>query len=221
MAGIITNLRFQQRAHDRVNIYLDGRFAFGLPALEAARLRVGQHLSDADIEQLQALDTGQKAYDRAVRFLGVRPRSRAEVRRHLGEAEISAPVIEAVLDRLAEQGYVDDASFARYWVENREQFRPKGPRALRQELHQRGLDGAVVDSALADLDQVASAYEAAQPRAGRLAGLAQADPQEFRRKLGNFLLRRGFDYGVVREIVRRLADELGAPEGDGTPSEDS
>ena len=109
--------------------------------------------------------------------------------------------------RLAAQGYLDDAEFARFWVENRQQFRPKGSVALRGELRQRGVAAETVDAALIDLDPAADAYEAAHPRAVRLAALAQADPAAFRRKLGDFLLRRGFDYGVVKETVARLLRE--------------
>jgi regulatory protein len=53
MAGTITALRFQKRNKDRVNVYLDGQFAFGLAAIEAVRLRVGQTLSDDDVARLQ------------------------------------------------------------------------------------------------------------------------------------------------------------------------
>lgn len=211
MAGTITRLAFQKHAADRVNVYLDGRYAFALPDMEAARLRVGQFLDDDAIAQLQAQDERQKAYDRAVRFLGYRPRSQAEVRRNLLEAGLEADLVEATLARLVAQGHLNDAEFARFWVENRQQFRPKGSQALRSELRQRGVDAAAVEAALVGLDPAASAYEAAQPRAARLAALAQADPAAFRRKLGNFLLRRGFDYEVVKETVSRLLRELQEP----------
>ena len=220
MAGFITGVQFQKHTADRVNVFLDGVFAFGLPALEAARLKVGQFLGDADIAQLHALDDEQKAYDRAVRFLGYRPRSQAEVRRNLAQAEIDETVIERVIIRLARQGYLDDAEFARYWVENREQFRPRGARALRQELRGKGLESTVIEVAVGDLDEAASADEAARPRALRLAALAQTDPQAFRHKLSDFLLRRGFAYSIVREVVAQLMQELGATPGaeDAEPS---
>jgi regulatory protein len=208
MAGRITRLAFQKHAADRVNVYLDGRYAFALPALDAARLRVGEYLDDAAIARLQAQDEHQKAYDRAVHFLRFRPRSMAEVRRNLLAAGLAAELVEATLARLAEQGHVDDTEFARFWVENRQQFRPKGSQALRGELRQRGVDSETVEAALADLDPAASAYEAAHPRAVRLAALAQTDPAAFRRKLGDFLLRRGFDYEVVKEIVAQLLREM-------------
>jgi regulatory protein len=212
MSGTITRLQFQQKAADRVNVYLDGQFAFGLPALDAVRLRVGQYLSDADIDVLRVVDQTQKAYDRAVRFLSYRPRSMAEVRRYLVQDVEDEATIEAVLGKLVEQGYLNDAEFARYWVDSRAQFRPKGPRALRQELRLRGLESAEIDSALAGLNSAEGAYAAARQRAARLATLATGDPPAFRRKLGDFLARRGFDYETIRDVVARLANEFGVVE---------
>lgn len=209
MAGTITGLKYQQHAPDRVNVYLDGAYAFALPALTAARLRVGQFLDDTAIESLQASDRQQKAYDRAIRYLGYRPRSVAEVRRHLAGAEQDADVVEAVMARLAEAGYLDDAEFARFWVENRQQFRPKGAAALRQELRARGLDREAIAAALTELDAAEAAYRAARPRAERLVGQMQADPALCQRKLSEFLLRRGFEYAIVRDVVARLMAELG------------
>ncbi len=203
-------MAFQQHTADRVNVYLDGQFALALPALEAAGLRIGQYLDDLQIAQLREVDALQKAYDRAVRYLSVRPRSREEVRRHLDQAGLDAEVIEAALDRLVEQHYLDDAEFARYWVESRRQFRPKGAAAVRQELRQRGVAGEAIEAALADSDPVAEAYKAVQPQAARLAALARTDPMSFRRKVSGLLLRRGFAYGVVREVVNQLARENGA-----------
>lgn len=210
MAGTITALRFQQKTADRVNVYLDGRYAFALPALDAAQLRVGQFLDDAAIAQLQATDRRQKAYDRAVRYLSFRPRSVAEVRRYLAKTEDNPAVIEAVIVRLLENGYLDDGDFARFWVENRQRFRPKGTAVLRQELRQRGVDPEAVATALATVDTAEAAYQAARPRALKLAGLAHTDPVLCRRKLSEFLLRRGFDHETVQETVSRLMTELRA-----------
>lgn len=208
MAGTITGLRYQKRTVERVNVYLDGQYAFALPALDAARLKVGQHLSDVEIAQLQATDDAAKAYDKAVRYLSYRPRSIAEVRRTLEEAEFAPEAIEATLARLTGQGYLDDAAFAAYWVDNRQRFRPKGEQALRQELRRAGVDKETIDESLDGLDSSEAAYAAAQPRANRLSALAAGDPAAFKRKLGEFLLRRGFTYDVVRDVVARLLREM-------------
>jgi regulatory protein len=117
-----------------------------------------------------------------------------------------------VIERLKERGYLDDAEFARFWVEGRQRFSPRSAYALRQELRRKGLDDVAVATAVSNLDAAASAYEAARPRALRLSSLAGGDPKLFRRKIGDFLLRRGFDYDVVREVVGRLLSELSADE---------
>jgi regulatory protein len=221
VGGRITSLRFQKHSPDRVNVYLDDRFAFGLPALEAARLRVGQVLEDPDIARLRSLDVEQKAYDRAVHFLGYRPRSEAEVRSRLERSDTDPAVIEAVIERLKTQGYLDDAEFARFWVEGRQRFKPRSVMALRQELRRKGLDDSTIAPAVAELDAVAAATEAARPRALRLSGVAGGDLVLFRRKMSDFLLRRGFDYEVVREVVARLMSELaeGEAQSDRTDNE--
>jgi regulatory protein len=144
--------------------------------------------------------------------LSYRPRSVSEVRRHLAQDGEDDATVEVVLGRLAEQGYLNDAEFARYWVDNRAQFRPKGPRALRQELRQRGLESAEIDTALTGVNTADGAYAAARARATRIAGLATSNPAVFRRKLSDFLARRGFDYETIREVVARLAGEFGVTE---------
>jgi regulatory protein len=208
MAGRISSLQFQKRTDERVNVYLDGKYALALPALEATRLKVGQVLSDEDLDRLRQLDVASKAYDRAVQYLAVRPRSTVEVRRRLQEAEIDEEAIEVAIARLTEQGYLNDAEFARYWVENRQRFKPKGEQALRQELRRAGVDSEAIDETLSDLDTGEAAYAAARPRAERLRALAEQDPSAFKQKLGNFLLRRGFNYDVVREVTNRVLREM-------------
>lgn len=201
MGGTITALRTQKRNPDRVNVYLDGRFAFGLQAIVAAKLRVGQRLSDAEIEALQEQDVLEKAYERALRFLSYRPRSTAEVRRNLRDKGIPSPVIEAVVERLTRAGLLDDAAFARYWVEQREEFRPRGGAALRHELLQKGVDREIIEEALQNLDEAHNAYHAAKKRASRYRHLDQAT---FYRRMAGYLQRRGFPYEVVKEITERV-----------------
>ena len=127
----------------------------------------------------RALDVFAKAYERAMRFLSYRARSQAEVRRNLREAGVDETTVDAVLERLAQQGYVNDAEFARFWVENREQFRPRGTQALRQELRQKGVDDQTSAEILSGLDQVASARKAAQARAERLAAAGKERSARF------------------------------------------
>jgi len=211
MAGTITKLVFQRRNRERVNVHLDGRYAFSLPAIEAAKLKRGQFLSDAEIARLRALDERQRAYERVLRLLAHRPRSEAEVRRYLKRKGTPPDVVAAVIERLSREGYLDDVAFARFWVENRERFNPRGPWALRQELRQKGLAEPLIEEALAGLDSEASAYRAALRRLKRWLGLEYAD---FRRAVGSYLRRRGFDYETIQAVVERLWEEEIAREAD-------
>ena len=96
---------------------------------------------------------------------------------------------------------LDDEQFARYWVENRERFKPRGARALRYELRRKGVSDAVIDRAIVDIDESDSAYRAAESRARRYA---DEDQWTFRKKMSDYLARRGFSYDIIRNVVDRL-----------------
>lgn len=215
MAREITALTFQKRNKDRVNVYLDGRFAFGLAAIEASRLRVGQALSDDEITELQRRDEIERAYERALDYLSYRPRSEWEVQRNLRQKDIDDPVIDVVVGRLTRAGLLDDGEFARYWVDNRVRFNPRGLRGLRHELRQRGVSRGIIDETLAALDIEAAARKAVEVGARRFS---QAAPRDFRRKLQAYLARRGFSYAVIEPLVQEKLEErrdTGEMEGKG------
>ena len=203
MAGHISGLRFQKRTAERVNVYLDDQYAFAVPAVTAARLHIGQFLTDAEIAELRGEDAISKAYERAIRLLSFRPRSTTEVRRYLIEAEVDEEAVEATLTRLTEQGYLNDDEFARYWVENRSQFRPRSLRALQYELRQKGVSDEAISRALSDVDEELMVRKIALASARRFKRLA---PQDFRRKLTAHLARKGFSYDLIKPLVDEMLD---------------
>ncbi len=200
----ITAIEAQKRTPNRVNIHLDGEFAFGLARIVAAWLRVGQELSEEKIEQLQAEDAKERAFQQAMLFLSYRARSESEIRQNLRKHEIPEPVIEQTLDRLRQNGLANDNQFADAWVENRSTFRPRSRRMMAMELRQKGLNDEAVSSAVANVDDEALAYEAAQKKVARYKTL---EWNEFRKKISDFLARRGFSYSVIAPIVTRLWNE--------------
>ena len=205
----VTALKVQARSAARVNVYLDGRFAFGLAKIEAARLRLGQELDEAAVARLQQADETEAVYERALRFLAVRPRSESEVRQRLRKQGAADGQVEAALERLRRAGLVDDQAFAAYWVENRTAFRPKSRRVLEGELRRKGVGREEAAQAAAGTNDAALAYAVAAKRAPRLAALPAVD---FRRKLTEFLMRRGFDYETAAEAVSRVTREQRAAE---------
>jgi regulatory protein len=201
----ITAIEPQQKNPRRVNIYLDGEFAFGVARIVAAWLKVGQQLSDEKIAALQAADTRERIYEQALHFLSYRPRSISEVRRNLLQHGYPEALVEETINRLQENGLLDDIQFARAWIENRSTFRPRSASALRAELHQKGVDDDVIQSVLEEnVDEEALARETARKQARRYAGL---EWPEFRKKLTGFLTRRGFSYATITPIISEIWQE--------------
>ncbi len=200
----ITALKLQKRNSQRVNVYLDGEYAFGLSRIVAAWLAVDQTIDDGKISQLREQDALESAYQQALQFLNYRQRSQAEVRKNLQSHQIPEEIIASVLERLQSNGLVNDQNFAQNWVENRIEFHPRGKRALAMELRQRGLEDEAINQAIEQVDEEQLAYQAAVKQ---LRKIDSNEWQEFRRKLSNFLLRRGFNFDVITPVVRQVWEE--------------
>jgi regulatory protein len=205
MAKTVSAIKQQKRNPQRVNIYLDGEYAFPLSKIVAAWLKIGQVLSDEKIAELQGQDDSEKAFQRALNFISYRPRSQAEVERNLRKFEVSEEVIPAIIERLRAGGLLNDSDFARRWVEDRGAFRPRGAYALRMELRQKGLAETDIEAALQDLDESQLAQQAAERKLRQLSGL---DWMQFRTKLSAHLARRGFGYETVVEATRAAWEQL-------------
>lgn len=202
----VTALEQQQRNKERVNVYLDGEFAFGLNIMDAATLKKGQQLSDTEVTELRDKDAVVRAVDAAVNFLSYRPRSLHEIRQHLQNKDMASSVIDAALDRLVNLGYANDESFCRYWVENRNTFKPRSSMALRYELRQKGVADDIIQLVIDDLvDDQALAVQAAQAKVRRWRGQTR---DVFQQKIGAFLQRRGYGYGTIQDALSTLIEEL-------------
>jgi regulatory protein len=204
MAGQITAIRIQKRNPKKANVFIEGKFAFGLTMIEAAKLSKGQYLSDKEIAALQGRDEEEQAYERALNFLSYRPRSKAEIARRLRQKGVSESICEVVLHRLSRAGLLDDEAFARYWIRNREQFKPRGQYALRYELRQKGISSSIIDALVQEVDEAPSAYRVAMQRFIRWEHLER---ETLRRKLSAYLQRRGFSYGTIQEVWERIKAE--------------
>lgn len=205
MTKTITALKQQKRNPQRVSVYLDGEFAFGLARIVAAWLELGQTLDEERIQQLQAEDEVEAGYQRALNFLSYRPRSEAEIERNLRKHDLGDAVIEMVLERLRDKRFVDDAQFATDWVVNRNELKPRGAYALRAELRQKGIAEPIIERALEGLDEVQLARSAAEKKTRQLK---RFDWPEFRKKLSGYLARRGFGYEIVAEVCHAAWTDL-------------
>ena len=205
---IITAIERQKR-RQRVNVYGEGgRFAFALALhlAQEAGLYTGMELSQAQVDALQLEDARHSAYDAALHLLSYRPRSEKEMRRRLGRRGIDLRLIAETVARLKERGYLDDEAFARFWTETREATSPRAQRLIAQELRAQGVATETAAAATASVSDEEAAYRAA---GRRLNAVRDLDYETFRRRLGGFLVRRGFSYEVARHTMDRCWQEVG------------
>ena len=199
----VTALRIRKGRKKRVNVFLDNRFAFSLEAEVVIRegLQVGQELSANQIKALVKSDHFHSCLNAATHFLGYRPRSEFEVRERLQRRGFDDNAVEVVIAKLKEQGLVDDVAFAQFWKENRDSFSPRSQWLTKLELRQKGVTDDIIDQVIETIDDDDNAYRAALSKA---RSLPRSDYQGFRRRLGEYLKRRGFGYGVINHTIERL-----------------
>lgn len=209
----ITALRVKSGRGKRVSVSLDGHSAFTVTAAVAVgqNLAVGRELSQERIEALLSADRRHRALQAAMRYLNYRPQSESEIRQKLRRRGFSGEDIEAAIGRLKELGLVDDVAFSRFWKENREQFSPRSRRLTALELSRKGVAPEIIEETLGGSDDYDSAYQAAS---SRVRSLSLSGYPEFYRRLGGYLKRRGFAYGVIKETVVRLWREAGGGSSD-------
>jgi len=190
----------------RIEVRLEDGVTFSLQKEVALSqgIKPGQDVSAEKLEDLKKLDGYQRCYDAATHLLSYRPRSRAEMRQRLMKSFAEADV-EKALKRLSEQRLLDDLAFAIFWRDSRRQSAPRSRYLTGLELKQKGVPAATIEEVVTAIDDTEAAYQAAQSRAARLPG---EDHQLFRRRLGDYLRRRGFGYGVIAPTVARLWQEL-------------
>lgn len=202
----VTAIKPQQKGRNRISLFLNGKFAFGMSAsvLNEAGIRTGQSLSQSEVENLKKAEEHQRAMDRALQFISYRQRSEFEVSNRLKRYGYGDEMIKATLERLRNAGYVSDVSFARFWRENRLSFSSRSSRLMAQELTQKGIDSEIISTIVEGIDDESEAYRAGAKKAHTLN---TADYHVFRRKMGAFLRRRGFDYDIIVPVVDKLWKE--------------
>lgn len=199
MLKTITAITKQKNNNNRVNIYLDGEFSFGLYAINAVCLKVGQNISLEKIDELKFEDEIESAFQKALRFIAFKPRTKFEVNKKLTEAGYSEEVIELSLSKLEEKGYLDDLKFAENWIDNKSIYKPRSKKLIRFELNQKKIDNEIINEVV---DRMEPEEELALRAANKYVRRLEAvDEITFKRRLSGFLLRRGFSYSNIKPIL--------------------
>jgi len=199
----ITRLKVEMRNPSRVRIFLDGKDAFSLHLDVAKGLTVGQEVSSDLEERLLAADSPYRALGQAIRYLGIRARSKGETARYLASKGHDSAVVASVTEKLVHEGYLNDSEFSKEWVAARVRRKAKSLVALSWELRQKGVNQDHIREATADVDEEEAAWAAIIRRLDRWRHL---EKKEFKHKVISFLRVRGFSPEVCSAILARTLE---------------
>ena len=199
--GKITSLRTVGKG--RIKVFIDGLACFTIGRNDASSfdLKIGKEILGSRINKIKKSATFQECVGVALHFLSYRPRSEEEVRIRLRQRCFEVEVVDKVIYKLKQQKLVDDIAFAKYWTENRLSFRPKSKAMLSLELRRKGIETQIVEDEISNLDDEVVVYRAASKIVWKLESLGQ---DEFYRRLTSYLRRRGFNYDVIKEVIKKL-----------------
>jgi regulatory protein len=214
----ITSIEPQKKKLDRVNVFIDGRFAFGLSqALRFEnKLEVGQEISESRIKELVEKDQIERLFNKALRFLSYRPRSEKEITDHLlrkgklldlkSEDEVAQynESVEKTIKNLKRLDQVDDDAFAKWWIEQRLKFKPQAIGVIKRELLAKGIDQDVIEETIGAVKKAEGTGDedlALRAAEKKLISYKNLGPEDFKIKMGRYLARKGFSWEVIKKVV--------------------
>ncbi len=198
---IITSIK-QQKAKNRVNVYLDGHFGFGIDLDNFVKLglRVGQELTDAEVAEIVKKAEFQKNLDKVLRFATLRPRSEKEIRDYFKRKKYHISIYDSLLEKLKHFELLDDFKFAKWWVDQRQNFKPKPTRILKIELTQKGIVKEIIENVLGEtkVDEEKMAKELIERKSYKWKNL---EPRIAKQKMSQYLAGKGFNWEIIKNVV--------------------
>jgi regulatory protein len=208
MEKTVTNLEPQKNDPNRVNVYLDDEFAFGISRFVGVRLKQGEKINESLIANLLSEDTREKALQKALRFINFRPRTVHEVREKLNGLGFENDVVDNVINELIEKRYLNDREFAENWVASRGHSKPRSHKMLEYELKKKSIQEPFIQAAL----EFAPDDEELAIQLGKkyLRRFVNLDEKEFSKKMTGVLARRAFPFSIVKTAIielKKIRDE--------------
>ncbi len=194
----ISAIKQQVKNAERASIFVDGKYSFSLSLNElvAERLKIGQSLEETELKRLKKLSEDGKLKNRALEWTLNRPRSVRELRDYFFKKKVDKDQAEALIEEFQSKNYLDDETFANWLIDMRRR-QGKSDRAIRNELLKKGVSREDIEATLekdqaGELGRLKHLYDKkkAQPR-------FKSDPN----KLIQYLLRQGFNYGDIKQII--------------------
>ncbi len=199
----ITDIKPQTKNQNRLSIFIDGKFAFGIEKADCAflGLKIGTELTAERYAYIIDNAVYAKAYQKADRYIGFKMRTEKEVRDKLKSEEYSDEIIERVISSMLKYKYIDDASYALMYAKDCQKLKKWGPDRIKIELCKKGIDSCTADNALNELDMTNS-EEIIDALLEKRIKNTPIDLKEKQRHF-NFLLRRGFKSDDIKKALEK------------------
>ncbi len=214
----ITKISVQQRNKSRYNLFLDRgngeEYAFSIDedVLIKHRLKKGLDLQEEELLKLIDEDERKKTYHLALHYLSYRMRSMAEVRVYLTTKGRNEHHIDAVINQLALEKWLNDYEFAVAYVLTKKRTTLKGPHLIKQELKEKGVHSSLIEDALEQFsldEQIEKLIQWLQKQAKKQPNLSL---KAYVEKLGKQLINKGFSHDVVTEAMKEVEFSLNEDE---------
>lgn len=205
----ITKIEYQKNNKDRVNIFLNDEFGFGLDLniMIKYSLSKNMELGDEFISEILIAEDKNKAYNYAISILSRRAKSEKELRLKMSQKGYENEYIDFTIDKLKQNKYIDDSDYSERFIRDKLSFSKYGKLKVREALYNKGIDKQIIDEKLnliSSEDEFKRSYELAEKK---LKSLFKLDSQKRRIKLYNFLINKGFEYDTVKKVVSELLKE--------------
>lgn len=200
---IITDIKTQAKNENKVSIFIDGKFAFGMEKSDCSfmGLKPGNEISREKYDYIMDNTIYTKAYQKADRYIGFKMRTEKEVRDKLKEEDFNEDIIERVIASMIKYKYINDEAYALMYARDCKNIKKWGPQRIKTELYKRGISTAETDKALEELD-ISDTDEIIETLLEKRIKNTPIDLREKQRHF-NFLIRRGFNSDDIKRVLNK------------------
>lgn len=202
----VTKIESQKKRQGRFNIYIDDKFEVGISEKDLldAGISNNREISEEDIKKLKEKSLETKARDKALRFLSIRPRSIAEIKKKLEEKKYTPKIIRKTIVWLKKEELLNDKKFAKMWVQNRKNFHPLGKFRLSLELRKKQVPLKIIEKEISGIKEKQEVKEAKELAKKRVKLYKDQDKYKKREKIIAFLQRRGYGWDVIKGAIEKI-----------------
>lgn len=202
----ITKVEYQKKNKDRVNIYLDDEFAFGLDLNTMIKYSLSKNmeLDDDFISEILITENEKKALNYAVSILGRSPKSEKEIRDKLTEKGYEKVTIDNIIHKLKTNKYIDDENYSELFIRDKINISKYGKRKIQERLYQKGIDKEIIQDKLKDISNEDEIQRAMELGEKKLRTLTKEEPLKRKMKIYNYLLNKGFEYETIKKAVSNI-----------------